>query len=50
MDEYITDANFRIFCCVVCSERVFGHAVRWVPESHLRNDDLGILDVLTDAR
>ncbi|SCV72412.1 BQ2448_3949 [Microbotryum intermedium] len=49
-NEYFTDANFPIFCCVVCSERVFGHAVRWVPESHLRNDDLGILDVLTDAR
>ncbi|SCV73958.1 BQ2448_6388 [Microbotryum intermedium] len=34
-NEYFTDANFRIFCCVVCSERVFGQAVGWVPESHL---------------
>ncbi|SCV74941.1 BQ2448_7970 [Microbotryum intermedium] len=26
--EYFTDANFRIFCYLVCSEQVLGHAVR----------------------
>ncbi|SCZ92073.1 BZ3500_MvSof-1268-A1-R1_Chr5-3g08318 [Microbotryum saponariae] len=24
-NQYFTDANFRVLCCLVCSERVFGH-------------------------
>ncbi|SCV68267.1 BQ2448_388 [Microbotryum intermedium] len=48
-NEYFNDANFRIFCCLVCSERVFGHEVQWVSEGDIKCEDRGILEVLTDV-
>ncbi|SGY64100.1 BQ5605_C007g04870 [Microbotryum silenes-dioicae] len=48
-NQYFTDANFRVFCCLVCSERVFGHEAQWVAKSGLKCRDRGILEVLTDV-
>ncbi|SCV69971.1 BQ2448_1365 [Microbotryum intermedium] len=47
--EYFTDDNFRMFCCLVCSERVFGHEVQWVPEGDIKCEVRGILEVLADV-
>ncbi|SGY25919.1 BQ5605_C018g08681 [Microbotryum silenes-dioicae] len=48
-NQYFTDAKFRVFCCLICSERVFGHEAHWVAESVLKCRDRGILEALTDV-
>ncbi|SCZ92271.1 BZ3500_MvSof-1268-A1-R1_Chr5-2g07751 [Microbotryum saponariae] len=48
-NDYFTDACSRLFCCLVCSERVFGHKVRWVPEHDIKREESGIWKVLTNS-
>ncbi|SCZ90189.1 BZ3500_MvSof-1268-A1-R1_Chr9g10745 [Microbotryum saponariae] len=42
-------ARSRLFCCLVCSERVFGHNVRWVPEDDIKREESGIWKVVTNS-
>ncbi|SGY29091.1 BQ5605_C002g01013 [Microbotryum silenes-dioicae] len=49
LNGMITSPRLRLFCCLVCSERVFGHNVRWVPEVDMKREESGIWKVLTNS-